>query len=111
MKCPYCHADDSRVIDSRPIDNGEAIRRRRECVVCNKRFTTFEEVEQTAMVVIKRDGRREVFDRNKIMMCYIASLRKASIPVETLHNLANDVEWKCVTCYNPKSPTRQIGEA
>lgn len=111
MKCPYCHADDSRVIDSRPIEDGEAIRRRRECVDCGKRFTTFEEVEQTAMVVVKRDGRREVFDRNKIMGGLLRACEKRPIPVETLHKLANDVELEMRNLLQPEIPTRFIGEA
>ena len=67
MKCPFCFAPDSKVIDSRPTEDGEKIRRRRECLKCNNRFTTYEVVETTPLVVVKKDSSRQMFDRNKIL--------------------------------------------
>ncbi len=67
MKCPYCGHPEDRVLDSRPIRDGEAIKRRRECLACGRRFTTFEEIEELKLMVVKNDGRREPFDRNKVL--------------------------------------------
>lgn len=111
MKCPFCQAEDSRVIDSRPISEGRAIRRRRECIACNRRFTTFEEVEQSTMMVVKRDGRRQVFDRNKIMNGLLRASEKRPLPVEVLESLAAEVETEMRNTLKPEIPSIEIGEA
>src|SRR5450830_2063003 len=95
MNCPFCNASDSKVIDSRPIEEGAAIRRRRECVGCLKRFTTYEKVEEMAMVVVKRDGGREVFDKNKIMNGLLKACEKRWIPMDTLMKWSMILNWNC----------------
>jgi transcriptional repressor NrdR len=111
MKCPFCQADDSRVVDSRPIQDGQAIRRRRECVFCSRRFTTFEEVEQAVMMVVKRDGRRQEFDRNKIMNGLVRACEKRPIPVEVLQKIATDVELEMRNNLKAEIESKDIGEA
>ena len=92
MRCPFCKKADSRVIDSRAADDGNTIRRRRECTGCGKRFTTYEVVEKIPLMVIKNDGRRVVFDRNKLLNGLIRSCDKRDIPTERIVSLANDIE-------------------
>ena len=81
MKCPFCENSDTKVIDSRQTDDGHAIRRRRECENCNKRFTTYEKVEEMILMVIKKDGSREAFDRSKIMNGIVKACEKRLVPV------------------------------
>ncbi|MSQ27686.1 MAG: transcriptional repressor NrdR [Dehalococcoidia bacterium] len=90
MRCPYCHHPDSRVIDSRDVDTG--IRRRRECVECKSRFTTYERIEAQALYVIKKDGRREEFDRTKLLSGLRIACAKRPLPIGTVERLVNDVE-------------------
>ncbi len=92
MRCPYCGYEDSRVLDSRPVEEGSAIRRRRECPRCERRFTTYERVESVPLMVIKRDGRREPFDRSKILAGLLKARGKRPIPLEALESLVADVE-------------------
>ena len=81
LKCPFCLEDDSKVVDSRPTDEGTVIRRRQECTKCNKRFTTYEKIEDLPMMVIKKDGRREAFNSNKIMSGLIRACEKGLFPL------------------------------
>jgi transcriptional repressor NrdR len=92
MRCPFCDNNDTKVIDSRPIDEGKSIRRRRECEVCGKRFTTYEKVEASIIMVIKKDGRREAFDRNKIMNGIIKACEKRPVSVADMENVVDDIE-------------------
>ncbi len=92
MKCPYCENPDTRVIDSRPTEEGHAIRRRRECDKCNKRFTTYEKVEETLLMVVKKDGRREVFDRNKILNGIIKACEKRPVPLSDIEKIVSEIE-------------------
>ncbi|MDR5683055.1 MAG: transcriptional regulator NrdR [Armatimonadota bacterium] len=92
MRCPYCGSEDSRVLDSRPVEGGSSIRRRRECVSCARRFTTYERVDVAPLAVLKRDGRREPFDRNKILAGLMRARGKRPIATETLEELAAEVE-------------------
>ena len=92
MRCPFCKKADSRVIDSRAADDGNTIRRRRECTGCGKRFTTYEVVEKIPLMVIKSDGRRQVFDRNKLLNGLIRSCDKLDISMENLTTLVDDIE-------------------
>ena len=84
MKCPFCGYEESRVIDSRPTDEGERIRRRRECLKCQKRFTTYEMIESVPLIVVKRDKSREAFDRTKLFNGMLRACEKRPVPVEVL---------------------------
>lgn len=92
MKCPFCGFFDSRVLESRPTDEVTAIRRRRECPHCGRRFTTYERVEETPLLVIKKDGSRELFSRQKILSGMLRACEKRPIPLETLEEAAFEVE-------------------
>ena len=92
MRCPYCENQDTKVIDSRPTEEGHAIRRRRGCEKCGKRFTTYEKVEETIIMMIKKDGRREAFDRNKVMNGIIKACEKRPVPVAEMERVVNEIE-------------------
>ena len=110
MRCPFCKEADSRVIDSRAADDGNTIRRRRECTTCGKRFTTYETVEKIPLMVIKTDGRRVVFDRNKLLNGLIRSCDKRDIPTERIVALADEIEKELRNTMNREVYTRDIGE-
>lgn len=92
MLCPYCRAIDSKVIDSRSSEDGAVIRRRRECIVCHKRFTTYERMEERPFLVVKKDGRREQFDRNKILMGILRACEKRPVSSETIEEMVDSIE-------------------
>ena len=92
MRCPACHFNGTRVLDSRPSDEARSIRRRRECESCGNRFTTFETVEEVPLIVVKKDGTRQEFSREKILRGLIRACEKRPVPLETLENLVNNVE-------------------
>jgi transcriptional repressor NrdR len=92
VKCPYCSFQEDRVLDSRAIREGEAIRRRRECLQCGRRFTTHEEIEESQVRVVKKDGRRELFDRTKIMRGLTLACHKRPVSLNTLERIADDIE-------------------
>ncbi|HEX6988843.1 MAG TPA: transcriptional regulator NrdR, partial [Bacillota bacterium] len=92
MRCPFCRYDESRVLDSRPVEDGGVVRRRRECLRCGERFTTYEKVELTPLLVVKKDGRREPFDRQKIVAGLITACEKRPVALDRLEQLAADVE-------------------
>lgn len=92
MKCPFCENQDTKVIDSRPTEDGHAIRRRRECDACGKRFTTYEKVEQMILMVIKKDGSREAFDRNKIMNGIVKACEKRPVPMADIEKMVDEIE-------------------
>ena len=94
MKCPYCAFMESKVVDSRPADEGASIRRRRECLACHKRFTTYEMVESLPLVVVKKDGSRESFDRSKVMSGLIRACEKRPVSVNTLEEIATEIEQR-----------------
>lgn len=110
MRCPFCKEEDSRVIDSRAADDGNTIRRRRECTSCGKRFTTYETVEKIPLMVIKNDGRRVVFDRNKLLNGLIRSCDKRDIPTERIVALADEIEKELRNTMDREIYTRDIGE-
>ena len=110
MKCPYCGYKESRVVDSRPADEGSSIRRRRECLACHKRFTTYETMESLPLVVIKRDGRRQAFDKNKLMGSMLKSCEKRSVPTDTLERIADEIEQTLQNELMREIPSTQIGE-
>ena len=92
MKCPFCSYADSRVIDSRSVDNGTSIRRRRECPECGRRFTTYEKYEETPLLVIKKDGRRELFDSQKLTNGLLKAFEKRPFSYEQIQSLASGIE-------------------
>ena len=110
MRCPFCKEEDSRVVDSRAADDGNTIRRRRECTSCGKRFTTYETVEKIPLMVIKNDGRRVVFDRNKLLNGLIRSCDKRDIPTERSVALADEIEKELRNTMDREVYTRDIGE-
>ena len=110
MKCPACGYHESKVIDSRPAEEYASIRRRRECLDCQKRFTTYEVVETIPLVVIKKDQKRESFDRNKILSGIIKSCEKRSISEEQMKKIARDIETHLQNQLQPEVPSNKIGE-
>ena len=110
MKCPFCSFADSKVIDSRPADDGSSIRRRRECLACQKRFTTYEIVERLPLVVIKRDGSRQSFDKMKILNGMIRACEKRPVAVQALERIADDIEHELQGALEREISTTEIGE-
>lgn len=92
MKCPYCNNADTKVVDSRPVEDGLAIRRRRECEKCKKRFTTFEKIENSLLVVVKNNGTRESFDRNKLIKGVLKACEKTKVTYEDVERIADNIE-------------------
>ncbi len=110
MKCPYCGFPESKVIDSRPVSEGSSIRRRRECLSCGKRFTTYETVESVPMVVVKRDGSRQAFDRNKILNGLLRACEKRPVSLETLEKVVTDIEQNLLNSMDREIPSERVGE-
>ncbi len=110
MKCPYCAHLESKVVDSRPADEGSSIRRRRECLECHKRFTTYETMESLPLVVIKKDGSRQSFDKSKLLNSMIKACEKRSVPVDTLARLADEIEQTLQNEMEREIPSAEIGE-
>ena len=110
MRCPFCENLDTRVIDSRPTEEGHAIRRRRECDNCNKRFTTYEKVEEINFMVIKKDGSREAFDRNKVMNGIIKACEKRPVPIADIEKIVDDIERGLNNMMEKEVESKLIGE-
>lgn len=110
MKCPYCGCEDSKVIDSRPTDEGERIRRRRECTKCGKRFTTYEIIETVPLIVVKKDGTRESFDRVKLFNGLLRACEKRPVPVETIEKAVTDIESSLQNSLEKEVTSGKIGE-
>ncbi|MDD6158552.1 MAG: transcriptional regulator NrdR [bacterium] len=110
MKCPYCGFLESKVIDSRSADEGSSIRRRRECLGCQRRFTTYEIMERLPLVVVKRDGSRQTFDKNKLVNSMLKSCEKRSVELEQLEDIATDIEQNLQSALEREIPTSEIGE-
>jgi transcriptional repressor NrdR len=110
MKCPFCGHLDSKVVDSRPAEDGASIRRRRECLACHKRFTTFEVMESLPVVVIKKDGSRQSFDRSKLLNGMIRACEKRPVPFDVLQQIADEIEQTLQNEMNREIPSDQIGE-
>lgn len=110
MKCPFCNKDNTRVIDSRPADENNSIRRRRQCDECNRRFTTYEKVETIPMVVIKKDNNREPYDRSKIEAGVFRSCHKRPISVDQITSLIDEVETQIFNREDKEVPSHVIGE-
>lgn len=109
MKCPYCDFDTSKVVDSRPIEEGNSIRRRRECENCKKRFTTYEKIEQVNVMVVKKDGAREFFDREKILKGIIRSCEKRPISIKQMENIVTDIEKEILNMMQREISSEEIG--
>ena len=110
MKCPFCLHADSKVIDSRPADDGQRIRRRRECINCQKRFTTYESVETQPLIIIKRDRSRQVFDRNKLLSGMLRACEKRPVSLETLERAIDEIESSLQNSLMREVTSAQIGE-
>jgi transcriptional repressor NrdR len=110
MKCPFCGSLEDKVVDSRSSKSGDAIRRRRECLKCSKRFTTYEQLEDVQPQVVKKDGRREAFDRLKILGGLRKACEKRPVSIETLDNLVDDIQRELELKYDKEFPSHQIGE-
>ena len=110
MRCPFCAEDEDKVIDSRQSKDSREIRRRRECVACNRRFTTYERAEEALPMVVKGDGRREPFDRNKVLKGIRFAAAKRAVPMEDLSNLALAVERELSEQGRDEMPAVEIGE-
>ena len=110
MKCPYCGFKESKVVDSRPAEEGNSIRRRRECLSCSKRFTTYETVESLPMVVVKRDGSRQTFDRRKLVNGMLRACEKRPVSVAQLEKLGEEIEQELQNSLEREISTEHVGE-
>lgn len=110
MKCPYCEYLESKVIDSRPTDEGQAIRRRRECISCGKRFTTYEKIEEIPLIIVKRDGNRQSYDRNKLLNGIIKSCEKRPVSMTTIESIVDEIERTLSNSLEKEITSVAIGE-
>ncbi len=110
MRCPFCGCEDSKVVDSRPTDEGERIRRRRECFRCLKRFTTYEIVESTPLMIIKRDNTREPFSREKLMNGLLRACEKRPVSVDDIDAVIDKVETRLYSSIEREVPSSTVGE-
>jgi transcriptional repressor NrdR len=111
MNCPFCNTSDTQVLESRVVSDGQAIRRRRECNKCNKRFTTHEEVKKSVLWVIKKDGRREPFDREKVKRGILRSIEKRPVSLDMVEETVNEVERELLKALKEEVPSKVIGNA
>ncbi len=110
MKCPFCGHQEDKVVDSRASSDGRSIRRRRECLSCGKRFTTYEQVEEQPLMVIKKDGRREPFDRHKVLAGLVKACEKRPVSMDDLERLVDELERELSQQFEREVPSREIGE-
>ena len=110
MRCPFCKTDDDKVIDSRASNDGFAIRRRRECTACERRFTTYERIEESPLRVVKKDQHREPFDRRKILFGLIKACEKRPIPIPVLEDITTRIENRVLEEYENEVPSTYLGE-
>ncbi len=110
MKCPYCGTTETKVLDSRATEDGATIRRRRECVVCTKRFTTYEKIGETPLVVIKKDGRREIFDDTKVLKGLTRAGIKRQIPLYVFEELVKEIKGELRSYLDQEVSTERIGD-
>jgi len=109
MRCPFCEADDDKVVDSRPADEGAAVRRRRECLTCGRRYTTYERVETAPLRVVKKNGERAEFDRRNIMNGVRKACEKRPVSAERLDQLVDKIERQCMEAFDKEVPSKVIG--
>ena len=110
MRCPYCSYQESKVVDSRPAEEGTTIRRRRECLKCQKRFTTYEILERVPLVVIKKDGSRQTFDKIKILNGMIRACEKRPVSLESLQKVADEIEQEIQNSLDREIESDRVGE-
>jgi len=110
VKCPYCGCNESKVVDSRPADEYTVIRRRRECESCSKRFTTYEKVEEMPLVIVKRDDRRELYQRNKIVNGILKACEKRPVSVKDIEDMADNIEKELYNMMEKEINSKKIGE-
>ena len=110
MKCPYCLYYESKVVDSRPTEEGQAIRRRRECIKCSKRFTTYEKIEEIPLIVVKKDGNRQSYDRNKLLNGIIKSCEKRPVSVSVIEKMVDEIEKNLYNSLEREVTSVEIGE-
>jgi transcriptional repressor NrdR len=110
MKCPFCGFQEDRVLDSRSVREGEAIKRRRECLNCERRFTTYEEIEEMRILVVKKDQRREPFERGKLLRGMLAACEKRPVSAETLESVADELERSVYNSGKKEISSSEIGE-
>ena len=110
MKCPFCKVDDDRVVDSRASSDGFAIRRRRECTSCNRRYTTYERIEESPLRVVKKDERREPFDRRKVLAGLIKACEKRPVSLDALERITETVEGRVLETFDREVPSTTIGQ-
>jgi len=110
MKCPYCEYFESRVVDSRPTDEGQAIRRRRECISCSKRFTTYEKIEEIPIIIVKKDGNRQAYDRNKLLNGILKSCEKRPVSMSTIEQIVDDIEKNLSNSLEKEITSVEVGE-
>ncbi|HHV32033.1 transcriptional regulator NrdR [Caproiciproducens sp. LBM24188] len=110
MRCPYCGYTESKVIDSRPTDEGERIRRRRECLSCQKRFTTYEVIETVPIIVVKKDRSREAFDRNKLLNGLLRACEKRPVSLDTLERIVDEIQNMLQNSLDREVPSSLIGK-
>ena len=110
MRCPFCAHPESKVIDSRPADEGASIRRRRECLACHKRFTTYETMESLPLMVVKKDGSRQSFDRNKVLGGLIRACEKRPVSFSTMEEIVNEIEQTLQNEMEREVSSAEIGE-
>lgn len=111
MRCPFCSFEDSKVLDSRPAEEGRSIRRRRECLGCQRRFTTYEKIEELPLIVVKKDGRREVFDFRKLLTGITKACEKRPISYQKLEEIGESIERELSNSLDREVNSRLIGEA
>lgn len=110
MKCPFCSYYESKVIDSRPTEEGQAIRRRRECIKCGKRFTTYEKIEEIPLIVVKKGGNRQTYDRNKILNGIIKACEKRPVSMEKIESIVDEIEKSLYNSMEKEVTSNNIGE-
>ena len=110
MKCPYCEYLESKVIDSRPIDDGSSMRRRRECLKCEKRFTTYEQIESVPLVIIKKDGKRQVYNRQKLLNGLLRACEKTPVSFAQIENMVLEIESVLNNSLDREVTSTEIGE-
>ena len=110
MKCPFCSFEESKVIDSRPTDEGQRIRRRRECLSCGKRFTTYEIIESLPIIIIKKDKSRETFNRDKLMTGLLRACEKRPVSIDTLDNMIDEIETTLQNSLDREVSSEKIGQ-
>ncbi len=110
MKCPYCGKENTRVVDSRPVEENNSIRRRRVCDDCTKRFTTYEKIESIPVIIIKKDQVREQYDRNKIVAGVLRACHKRPVPIEKINEMVNKIETEIFNMEEKEIPSTVVGE-